>query len=244
VFLSMALGTAPPHPSLRDIALNLTLANYATYPLVVIVTVAWTLIIEVIFYALTALTQPARTSPHRIAFNLSAVVLVIWKRDAFGAGFTLFASAVGYIPILVMGQTVYWWLQKRRLSAPLGLAYLAASAAIFLWFVRAMRPEFLPASNSYLVSVAYALLLFIALLYARLPEQRIVRFLSETSYSVYLMHAIVGAQTLGFLMTRIPLGGAILAGAVASLASAWVTYLVVEKPTQRLARRLTSVRAV
>jgi peptidoglycan/LPS O-acetylase OafA/YrhL len=243
VFLSMALGTAPLHSSVSTILLNLTLANYLTYPLAVMVTVAWTLIIEVIFYALTALTQVARGSPHRIAFNLLVVALVIWGRDRFGPGFRLFAEAAGYIPVLVMGQTIYWWLQARRLSAPMGLAYLTAAASVFLWFVRTARPQFAPAGSSYAVSVAYALLLFVVLMKAKLPERRLVRFLSETSYSVYLLHAIIGAQLLGVLMTRIPLGAAIFIGAAASLASAWVTYLLVERPTQRLARRLTSPRA-
>jgi peptidoglycan/LPS O-acetylase OafA/YrhL len=243
VFLSIALGTAPQHLGVRDIVLNLALANYVSWPLVVIVTVAWTLAIEVIFYALTAATQAAKGSPHRIAFNLAVVAFIIWKRAAFGPDFKLFAFAAGYIPILVMGQTLYWWLERKRLSAPMGLAYLAASAAIFQWYVKAMRPEFFPFSNSYLVSVIYAVLLFVALRRVRLPELRVVRFLSDSSYSVYLMHAIIGAQVLGFLMTRIPLGWAILSGAAASLAAAWASHLLIEKPTQKLARDLTSGRS-
>jgi peptidoglycan/LPS O-acetylase OafA/YrhL len=242
-FVSMALGMTAPLPSLGAIALTLTLANYLIYPQIVLVGVAWTLIIEVIFYVMTAVSQAARGSPHRIVFNLAFVALVIWARGAFGRNFGLFATAAGYIPILVMGQTVYWWLEKKRLSAPVGLAYLLAAAAVFLWSLRAMHPEFLPAANSYFISVAYALLLFIALLHAKLPERRVVRFLSETSYSLYLLHGIVGQLLLVTLMPRMPLSLAISFAAAVSLAAACVTYWLVERPTQGLARRLTTRRA-
>src|SRR6185369_4649483 len=120
-----------------------------------------------------------------------------------------------------------------------GFAYLAAAYAVFLWGVRTIHPDFLPVTNSYLVSIAYALLLFVGLLHIRLPERRLVRFLSDTSYSVYLLHGIVGWAVLGALMTRAPLTVAIPLAATASLAASFVTHLLIERPSQRLARRLT-----
>src|SRR5579859_2977962 len=140
VLLSAAFVAARTDVNPSAVLLNLTLANYVIYPQVVLLGVAWTLIIEMIFYGLTAATQFARGSPHRIAFNLAATALVIWKRGAFGLDFGLFATATAYLPVLVMGQTVYWWMARRRLSAAWGLAYLAAAAAVFLWGLRAMQP--------------------------------------------------------------------------------------------------------
>jgi len=239
LLLSIVLVASKDQVTVKNVLLNLTLANYFIVPQVVLLGVAWTLAIEVAFYALTAATQFARGSPHRIGFNLAVVALVIWQARAFGPNFFLLAATATYLPILMMGQTVYWWLARRRLSAPWGFAYLAAAYAVFLWGVRTIHPDFLPVTNSYLVSIAYALLLFVGLLHIRLPERRLVRFLSDTSYSVYLLHGIVGWAVLGALMTRAPLTVAIPLAAAASLAASFATYLLIERPSQRLARRLT-----
>ncbi|HZZ30934.1 MAG TPA: acyltransferase [Phenylobacterium sp.] len=243
VLLSMALGIPATQPSLGAVLLNISLLNYLVVPQVVLVGVAWTLIIEVVFYALTAVTQVARGSPHRIAINLAFSAFVIWKRGAYGPSFGLLATVASYLPVLVMGQIVYWWLEKKRLSWVWGFAYLAAACAVFLWGLRAIQPNFLPATNSYVISVAYALLLFVALLHIRLPEWRVVRFLSDTSYSVYLMHGLVGWRLLIVLMQHhMPLSFAIPLAATASLAAASLTYWLMERPTQRLARVLTRRR--
>jgi peptidoglycan/LPS O-acetylase OafA/YrhL len=242
IALSCLLVVAKDQVTVRNLLLNLTLANYLIVPQVVLVGVAWTLIIEVVFYALTAATQFARGSPHRIAFNLAVVLLTIWQRGAFGPSFGLFATVASYLPILVMGQTIYWWLAKGRLSAFWGLAYLAAAWGIFLLGLRAIQPGFLPVTNSYVISLAYALLLFVAMLRMPLPELRLVRFLSDTSYSIYLLHGIVGWVVFLALVKRTPLPLAILLAAAASLAAAFATYRLVERPTQRLGRYLTRDR--
>jgi peptidoglycan/LPS O-acetylase OafA/YrhL len=228
----------------RTILLNLTLANYLVIPQIALVGAAWTLVIEIIFYALTASTQFMRGSPHRIAFNLAFVALVIWKRGDLGANFALFAAAVAYLPILVMGQTIYWWLAKGRLSAFWGFAYLLAAYGAFVWGLKEAQPGFLLVTNSYVISVAYALLLFVALLRANLPEWRWVRFLSDTSYSVYLLQGSVGWLILMAMIKRAPLSASIPVAAGATLLAAFVTHKLVELPTQRLGRRLTcSLRA-
>jgi peptidoglycan/LPS O-acetylase OafA/YrhL len=243
VALSIALGIPSGPLSLSAILLNISLINYVIVPQVVLVGVAWTLIIEMVFYALTALTQFIRRSPHRIAINLAFVTAVILERGAFGPDFGLFATVVSYLPVLVMGQVIYWWIEAKRLSWPLGFTYLAAAWGVFLLGVRAIHPEFAPTANSYAISVAYALLLFVALLNVRLPQWRAVRFLSDTSYSVYLIHGLLGEQLL-ILMIRhqVPVGLAIAVAAGASLAASWVTFRLVERPTQRLARMLTRNR--
>ncbi|HEX3886254.1 MAG TPA: acyltransferase [Phenylobacterium sp.] len=243
VLLSMALGLPAVRPTLGQVLLNFSLINYLIVPQIVLLGVAWTLIIEVLFYAITALTQFMRASPHRIAVNLVISTLVIWKRGAYGPDFALLATVASYLPMLVMGQIVYWWLEKKRLSWIWGFAYLAAACTVFLYGLRAIQPGFLLVTNSYFISAAYAFLLFIALMHIQLPQWRIVRFLSDTSYSVYLMHGLVGWQLL-VVLTRhqLPLTVGIPLAMAASLASASLTFWLVEKPTQRLARHLTRDR--
>jgi exopolysaccharide production protein ExoZ len=239
VLLSCALIATKDQLTTRNVLLNLTLGNYLVMPQVALLGVAWTLAVEVVFYALTATTQFMRNSPHRIALNLVFVALLVWKRGAFGGSFLLLAVWSAYLPVLVMGQTAYWWLSRERLSAPVALSYLAASYGVFLYGVHTIQPAFLPVTNSYPISVVYALLIFLGLVRARLPPVRVVRFLSDTSYSLYLLHGIAAPLILKALIPKLPLWVVILAAAVTSLAAAAITFHLVERPFQRLARRLT-----
>jgi peptidoglycan/LPS O-acetylase OafA/YrhL len=239
VGLSAAFVIGKDLVTVKSVLLNLTLANYLVVPQVALVGVAWTLVIEMVFYALTAATQFARGSPHRIAFNLVFIALVIWRRGAFGPSFLLLAVSVAYLPVLVMGQTLYWWLARGRLSAAWGLSYLAAASGLFLLGVRAIQPAFAPVTNSYLISVAYALLLFVVAMRVRFPERRLVRLLSDTSYSLYLLHGIFGWMVLAALIGKAPLGLVIALAMAASLASAYIAHRLVETPFNRLARRLS-----
>ncbi|HLZ75436.1 acyltransferase [Phenylobacterium sp.] len=240
VLFAAAFVDARDQVNAKSLLLNLTLANYFFVPLTALVGVAWTLFIEMIFYGLTAVTQFARNSPHRIAINLIFTALVVWKRGVLGGIFTPFAAFVAYMPVLVMGQTIYWWLARSRLSAAWGLAYLTAAFAVFLWGVRLIQPSYLPATNSYLISVAYAVLLFLAVMRLRLPQRRAIRFLADTSYSVYLLHGLVGSLVLFAVLKHAPLGVAIALAAIASLLAAAVTQRFIETPANRLARRLTA----
>ena len=71
ILLSCLFVVAKEQVTMRNVLLNLTLANYLMVPQVVLVGVAWTLIIEVVFYALTAATQFARNSPHSMSASIS-----------------------------------------------------------------------------------------------------------------------------------------------------------------------------
>jgi len=243
VLLACALIATKDQLTPRNVLLNLTLANYLVVPQVVLLGVAWTLVIEMIFYALTAATQFMRDSPHRIALNLVFAALLIWKRGAFGGSILLLAVSAAYLPVLVMGQTAYWWLARQRLSTPVALGYLAAAYGVFLFGVRAIQPAFLPVTNSYPISVAYAVLIFLSLVRARLPQIGIVRFLSDTSYSLYLLHGIAAPLVLKTLVPKLPLSIAILTAAATSLVAAAISLRLIERPAQGLARRLTRGKA-
>ncbi len=235
--LSCALIATKDQLTARNVLLNLTLANYLVVPQVVLLGVAWTLAIEVMFYALTAMTQFMRDSPHRIALVLLFTALLIWKRGILEGRFLPIAVSGAYLPVLAMGKTAYWWLAREHLSAP--VACLAAGYSVFLYGVHEIQPAFLPVTNSYAISLVYALLVFLGLVRTRLPQIRAVRFLSDTSYSLYLLHGIAGPLVLKALVPRLPLSVAILAAAAVSLAAATGSFLLVERPLQKLARRLT-----
>jgi hypothetical protein len=58
--------------------------------------------------------------------------------------------------------------------------------------------------------------------------------LGKISYSLYLFHPIVGWSTQSFALRYMNQWGALIAGLAASVLSAWIAYLVAERPAIRL----------
>jgi peptidoglycan/LPS O-acetylase OafA/YrhL len=67
-----------------------------------------------------------------------------------------------------------------------------------------------------------------------------LRFLGRISYSLYLVHCIVLLTLLHLSYGRIPVVVLLLAGGVLSLVLGWVGYVLVEKPSIALGRRLSA----
>jgi peptidoglycan/LPS O-acetylase OafA/YrhL len=92
------------------------------------------------------------------------------------------------------------------------------------------------------VTYAYAFLVFMLLM--RLAPKRTVQpftFLGDISYSLYLLHLPVGITVLNLLaILGIPESVGSAVAVLVSIGVSWLAYLVIEKPSQRLARRLTS----
>lgn len=130
-------------PSGLELVTNVTLINYVIVPQVILVGVAWSLVVEVIFYGLTVLTRRLLTS-RAIALQplllLSATGLTITTAGSFGDSWFLVAVSFSYIPLLVLGAL--FALGEDRLIAPLPLLGLAGAAWLtFLVGTQRYYPE-------------------------------------------------------------------------------------------------------
>lgn len=233
-------------PELRGLATpltvltNLTLVNYWIAPQVVLVGVGWTLAIEVCFYALMFLSYPlARWPGVRSAVLLAIVALTVWQARAHGDSFFLFAASVAYLPYLIAGQVLYLAFHQRSISGGTA-AVLAAGVYATLWQgLQGIHTDFLRPDNAYLVSFAWALVVF--LLAWRMNEGlragTVVRWLSTTSYTVYLVHGIVGVAALSWLSRWLDMGAAVLLAVAATAVVVAVLHVLVERPTLELGRR-------
>lgn len=224
---------------------NVLLVNYWMLPQVVLVGVAWTLAIEVVFYALMLCLFAWRRRPIALAaLLLAAVAAVIALARSFGPGFFLFASTVSYLPYLVAGQLIYFALYARTLSPGLFAALLLGVYAVLVAGLRTIHVDFLPIGNSYLSSFVLALAVFLAGLglNGRIRPSRVVKYLADTSYSLYLFHGIVGFFVLAHLSNAIGYPLALAAALVGVMAVVAVLHRSVERPVlewgRRMARRL------
>lgn len=83
----------------------------------------------------------------------------------------------------------------------------------------------------------------LAINYVKL-ENNLTRFLGNISYSLYLVHAVIGTTCEFLLIRLVPIGNPVTRGALqvvcvgAAIAGAYVFYLAVERPFMRLASRL------
>jgi peptidoglycan/LPS O-acetylase OafA/YrhL len=214
--------------------------------------VTWTLVIEVLFYTLTfAFLGLTRASPERSTWVLTCV----W------AIFTVFQSAVppfndsgiitlpAYVAFLLVGRCIYLW--SAGLIRPIVAALNATLALVFFSTItESLAPglisarRVLPDAEPF-YSYIYALILFLGLM-AAAPKRTVQPFtlLGDISYSLYLLHIPVGFVVFEVAAdSAIPSEVVTLLSIAAAVAVSWVSYRLVELPSQRLARRLLRRRA-
>jgi peptidoglycan/LPS O-acetylase OafA/YrhL len=224
-----------------DITLAMTLLNYFRVHQNPVNGVAWTLVIEMIFYALCFCILPLlRRSPRIAALTLTLVSLLITiVARKFGPHFFLFAASASYLPLLLIGQATYFLWNKQ-----FGKSWFVLSAisnyVVFIYSVQSIHPEFYPAENSYAISSLYGYLFFLVLLLlnAQLVIPKPLGFYSKISYSLYLYHAVSGYLVLGILYPFIGYVPALLFALVAVTGLSYLSWRYVEEPSQQLARSI------
>ncbi|WP_443217650.1 acyltransferase family protein [Saccharothrix sp. CCNWYY140] len=245
--LAMWLGVEPltgnrPELSWWTVLTNMLVINYVIVPQVALVGVAWTLIVELIFYALLVLLLPVlrRWVWLAIAVQLTLVFVVLMSARQFGPSWFLFAVNFSYLPIPILGMIVWATTAKR---IPLWLGGVLASLAWVL-YVFADEPSLGRLDRSYSLALACAVLFFLMGMFAepRLKERKVWVALSERSYSIYLLHGLVAFATLDLLRPAVPLALAIPVAVAATFGAVEVSYRFVERPSHVLARRLSRPR--
>ena len=219
----------------------LTLGNYliGTPP---VNGVAWTLIIEVLFYVTVFLLLPLLKSRPRTAIVVAFAALALLQAIARTNAVVFLVAVNGvYVTFLFLGSLVYL-----RWAGKIGNGFFVLATAafwgLFLYGIAkiVLQPPW--TLSGYGVSYAFAWFAFVALLlvdrHLRLP--RIPAFFSRISYSLYLNHGGLGmlALTLLYPRTGFVVAAAIAFAAVVAISAA--SYRLVEVPSQRWARRLTT----
>lgn len=249
VKINPSISPGAADASLWDILTNISLTNYFLTPRIVLVGVAWSLVVEVVFYLLTFLFLPVLHSKRIIALFpfliIAAALLLLATRRDFGPNYFLLVVNCLYMPLLAIGSGFY--LKESRILNAWGFtAVLASGWLVFLWGTSRIYPKFLVATDSYPVSIAAALLIFTVLwlLRDRVTTWRPIKLLALSSYSIYLFHGIVGLPVLAHFYTSIGYTLALILALAATAGATVGSYLLVEKPCQRLARRLTRKQPV
>jgi peptidoglycan/LPS O-acetylase OafA/YrhL len=238
------------HIGFGQAAWSMTLLNYVRAADRPVNGVAWSLIIEVLFYGLIFLLIGVlrRRPVLAIVLELACVAAIVdtarnFPVSSFVPNWFLLAAGVAYIPLLVLGQAVWMWSTKRcSLRVAVGLGTLAW--LVFVFGMRRIHPEFLVPQNSYGVSVALALGVFVFAVRNE-PRIRLPRWIaavSVVSYSVYLIHGPVTELVMDALTKHLPFTASLVIALGVLAICAVLMWRLVEVPSQAIARRLTSRR--
>lgn len=237
-------------PSAVQVLANITLANYVLVGQPILVSVGWTLAIEVVFYLLVAVLIPLLRARPAIA---PAIILLVCFAFVQAAGafpgspeLARLASSVAFVPLLVLGQVVY--LAHHRSISPLLTAVLGTGA--WLTYVIGMEetsPLFSGPARTFLVNAALALAVFVVvvLLEGRLRPSRLLTIAAKRSYSLYLLHVPVGYSLLRYLVVEahVSYTVALPVAIIAVTLAVELVYRFVERPSVRLGRYLTRPRS-
>lgn len=233
-------------PSLRavewgSLLLSMGLFNYFTIPQTVVLAVAWTLVIEMCFYALVLLFFRLRSDPLlMIVLELLFVRAILLMRNDWGDQFFLFAAVCAYLPYLITGQIFYHGIFRRTLAPVTAVLLTTGALAVALFGLMTIHVRFLPLSNSYLLSFAYACFLFLFLLQLR-PKHLPVWMdsLARISYPLYLLHGTVGLWIFLAVLPFIGAAGASLSAFAGSLLASGLLHYCIELPSMNLGSRIT-----
>ncbi|HEX7662246.1 MAG TPA: acyltransferase [Pseudonocardiaceae bacterium] len=217
---------------------NATLANYVTVPEVVLLAVGWSLIVEMLFYLLLLVILPVLRWQAwlGIVVELAVIAAVLGTAHEAGQSYFLLAVSMSYLPALVIGQ-VAWAMWSRRVPRWAGVIFGAIAWMMYLW---AGANDMGRLDGAYDHTLALGLGVFVVGLLAerRLRPNSWVSYLAERSYSLYLLHGLLGFALMDLLYPRAPFLVVLLAGIAATGLAAEGAYRWVERPCMRFARFL------
>lgn len=209
--------------------------------------VDWTLDIEIVFYAVCLLGYRRLTRswwvPLLALGACVAVQLALADDGVAGAvpeqlkGLAYLAQlAAPFLPLMLIGVVVS--AVHREVLAVWGLVLVPVLAGTCTWLM--VTSDAVPTTGEYQISVLSAVPVFLVTwrIGGRWRPGRVLRFLSDISYPLYLTHAMIGYALLTLLTEKgwapVP---AIAAAAVAALLAATAVHKLVELPTHRYGQR-------
>lgn len=199
-----------------------TLIGYVTEPQIIFIGVAWTLVIELIFYSFVSLFSIFLKRDKNYLFPLFLLIvpvfLLSFKRD-FGSAYFLFCASLAYVFLLNLGALIFLLWSKRITFLPFFLFFLLN----YVFFKENIEDIYNENQLivGYFISINYALSIFIVSFFVgklkfhkqsqiksrfeRLSDltlnllKKVSLFLGRISYSLYLVHSVFGVPLFIFL---------------------------------------------
>jgi peptidoglycan/LPS O-acetylase OafA/YrhL len=206
--------------------------------------IVWTLIIELVFYAVCLITYRTLTRRWQV---IAAVALACaatqWLLDPSPLGSPqaglryVVLLACPFVPVMLVGVVLS---AHRRgnlsgLSAALLVPLLAATHLTL-----ASTTKVVPTSLEYRLTFVATIAIFAAIwtIGDGWPRHAVADFFADISYPLYVVHPVLGYALLSVMTAHgVPAPVAVGAAAGVAIAAAWLLHQFVEAPTHRMGQR-------
>jgi exopolysaccharide production protein ExoZ len=205
--------------------------------------VAWSLMPELIFYSwVFFLINYMRNSPMKSTFLMLMAYMLMTFPMSQVPYLSYFGYFTVYMPVFFIGRILYLDQQK-KITTQQTLALLVFCSAIFITIYNGRFPgELFRADSGRIWNYVFGIAIFYGLMHSNIKScPRIISFFADISYSLYLVHLPVGMFILNLMdPLHIPFAIKCVVAISTTIASAVIIHFVIEKPAQRMARRVLS----
>ena len=206
--------------------------------------IVWTLIIELVFYAVCLVTYRMLTRRWQV---ITAVALACaatqWLLDPSPLGSPqaglryVLLLACPFVPVMLVGVVLSAHRRGNlsRLSASLLVPLLAATHLTL-----ASTTKVVPTSLEYRLTFVATIAIFTTICTIRDGWRRhaVADFFADISYPLYVVHPVLGYALLSVMTAHgVPAPVAVLAAAGVVMSAAWLLHKLVEAPTHHLGQR-------
>ncbi|MET0330465.1 MAG: acyltransferase [Dyella sp.] len=208
--------------------------------------VSWSLAIEIKFYVIFSLIALVGKNAHQVAM-LSITFLALCCLAAYfstqglepASFFVRSISDMKYMTFMFLGCLFYYVLYK-KLSVRAALGYGAIIFTLFATINSFYENEFLgPLAKNY----SYALILFSACYLCRrkFKENKILDFLADISFPLYLVHSMIGYVAMPILINeRISYTWAWMLSLSLAIFIAFLVHKYIENPINEFGKKITN----
>lgn len=206
--------------------------------------IVWTLIIELVFYAICLASYRTLTTRWQTILTICTICAVVqWviKPTPLGtpiAGLTyIILLACPFLPVMLIGVVIS---SRHRGRLPQYQSTILILLLTISHFVLASTSAMVPTALLYRLTFLFAIFAFwgIYMIGDHWIRHPVADFFADISYPLYVVHPVLGYTLLSACVSEgIPVPLALLATTATAIAMAWVLHFLVEVPTHRLGQR-------
>ena len=205
-----------------------------------VLTVTWTLVVEVAFYGFVAAIYPMmKTKPVKSTLLILGIGVLIYSQRANSQLVAMWGEYTLYLPLFIVGRIGYL-AKMNRIDWKVAALLFALTAMIFIQIDVAIHPDFLFTKAEVIPAYTYVqgMLIFFGAMLAGEFHSKFLTFFANISYSLYLLHLPVGLSILVMARDHLDYNLALPLAIAASMPAATLSWRFIEVPSQEVARTL------
>lgn len=207
--------------------------------------VLWTLVVEVLFYLLSAFVGKFTYKKLIYIYACIIMLIIILPRYNTNSNTLYIASIIRYISFILIGTTIYLSEKVDNLSEKIWMIFTSAvlSFSIFrLYYFIYTDTTTYPRIGSFAVTISIFIFFYILQnKYSRLFEHipKFIYWSSKLVYPIYLLHVVFGLGTM-YLLSKLTSNQylILLGGLIASVAISILVHILVEEPFIKIGKKI------